>query len=355
VTGNAREHEKISIMMPVITVLECQKGRLSQLSSEALGAAQELASLLGTVVDAIVMGSGSEGAVSEVASYDIRQVLHLTGAQLETYTPDVFTLALSNALNNLDASFVVLPHSYQVREFAPKLTARMDLPFLSDCTGFRLDGEDVVFSRQVYQGKLYADVSFAGAQPYFVSVQAGSFRSGRRRPDGSLAPKTKIEMPEYIGKIRTRPLERVQETERILDLSQSNVIVAVGRGLKEAENLPMVEELARALNGQVAGSRPVCDNGWLAMDRQVGSSGQTVAPNLYLAIGISGAIQHVVGMKGSRKIVAINKDPNAPIFDIADIGIVANLFDVVPSITKEIIKIKQERNDSASLQSDSSS
>jgi electron transfer flavoprotein alpha subunit len=339
---------------PIFTVLESQQGKVSQLSWEALGAAQELAASLGTCTEAIVISWDDARPAAEAASYDVRRVIHITGRDLERYTPDAFVMALSDVLKELAAHFVILPHSYQVREFAPKLAAKMDRAFLSDCTGFRMDGEYLVFSRQLYQGKVYADVSFAGPSPYFVSVQAGSFRSAQRSASGSVAPTDTINIPEHAGRMRTRPLQRVQESTRILDLSVSEVIVAVGRGIKEAENLPLVEQLAQALGGQIAGSRPVCDSGWLPMDRQVGSSGQTVAPKLYFAIGISGAIQHVVGMKGSRKIVAINKDANAPIFEVADIGIVGDLFNVVPAITSEVLRVKEARDSShPSLDADS--
>jgi electron transfer flavoprotein alpha subunit len=338
----------------IFTVLESHQGKVSQLSWESLGAAQELAASLGTCTEAIVIGWDDTRPAAEAASYDVRRVIHISGRDLERYTPDAFVMALSDVLKQLDAHFVILPHSYQVREFAPKLAAKMDRAFLSDCTAFRRDGEDLVFSRQLYQGKVYADISFAGPSPYFVSVQAGSFRAAQRSTNGSVAPTNVINIPEHPEKIRTRPMQRVQESTRTVDLSASEVIVAVGRGIKEAENLPLVEQLAEALGGQIGGSRPVCDSGWLPMDRQVGSSGQTVAPKLYFAIGISGAIQHVVGMKGSRKIVAINKDPNAPIFEVADIGIVGDLFDVVPAITNEISRLKEARDSSHhSLNSDS--
>ena len=325
----------------IIAILEHQDGKIVRLSWEALAAAQKLGAALNLPVEAMVLGSGLGHLAGQVAACKVTQVINLDAAELSQYTPDAYCLALHGAVAIRNPSYVLLPHTYQVREFAPKLAARMGRAILSDCTGFRIEGGEVIFSRQLYQGKLSADLSFEGDGPYFISVQAGSFPAAQLERGENPAPVIveRVELPN--DSIRTIPLERVQEAKRTVDLSQAEVIVAVGRGIKEAENLPLVEKLAAALGGQIAGSRPICDSGWLPMERQVGSSGQTVSPKLYFAIGISGAIQHLVGMKGSRTIVAINKDPNAPIFEVADFGIVANLFDVLPALTEEIIKARQ--------------
>ena len=195
-----------------------------------------------------------------------------------------------------------------------------------------------MFVRQLFQGKLNADIRQA-EKPQFVSIQAGAFRAAE--PGGESHPMENFAVTLEASQIRSRPEAPFQETQRSVDLGSADLIVSVGRGIKEKENLPMVEALAAALGAELAASRPICDNGWLPMERQVGSSGQTVAPKAYFALGISGAIQHLVGMKGSKIVVAINKDENAPIFETADYGIVGDLFEIVPALTEEIKKVKE--------------
>jgi electron transfer flavoprotein alpha subunit len=243
----------------------------------------------------------------------------------------------------LDPAFVVFPHTYQVRDFAPRLAARFGQVLLADLIGLRKDGDNFIFVRQLFQGKLNADYRHSGSGPCFLSVQAGAFRTDSLETASLEAGSTSVEAfaPQLDGgSIRSKPDAPFREAAQTVDLGSAPIIVSVGRGIKEQDNLPMVEELAQALGGEIAASRPICDNGWLPMERQVGSSGQTVSPKLYLAIGISGAIQHLVGMKGSKTVVAINKDENAPIFEVADYGIVGDLFDVVPALTEAVKKAK---------------
>ena len=190
--------------------------------------------------------------------------------------------------------------------------------------------------RQLFQGKLNADVRITGAAPYFISIQAGAYRADQLQT-GSPAVEP-FEAQIDPSQIRSKPEEPFRESGRAVDLTAADIIVSVGRGIKEKDNIPLVEELAQALGAELAASRPICDNGWLPMERQVGSSGQTVSPKVYVAVGISGAIQHLVGMKGAKTIIAINKDPEAPIFEVADYGIVGDLFEVVPAITAEVKK-----------------
>ncbi|MBI3667807.1 MAG: electron transfer flavoprotein subunit alpha/FixB family protein [Acidobacteria bacterium] len=324
--------------MSILVVMEQQGGAWNKMSWEALAAGVELGKALDRPVAAALLGSetGLEALEAELAAYGVERVLSLRHSLLGEYTPDGYALALRQLIQRAGPLLVLLAHTYQARDFAPKLAASLDRAFISDVVGCRVDDGGPVFVRQLFQGKMNADVVFAGGPPYFVSVQAGAFRADRLEKGGAPAP---IEHPSVsldAAQIRTRPLERFQEAKRTVDLATAEIIVAVGRGIKDPANLPMVEKLAQALGAEVGASRPVCDSGWLPLERQVGSSGQTVAPKLYIALGISGAIQHLVGMKGSRTVVAVNKDSSAPIFEVADYGIVGSLFDIVPALTEAI-------------------
>jgi electron transfer flavoprotein alpha subunit len=232
----------------------------------------------------------------------------------------------------------VFPHTYQVRDFLPKLATSRNRVAVSDVIAHRVENGRAIVVRQLFQGKVNADVRFGGEFPHFASLQAGAYRADQVA-EGTAA--VEVFHPSILpGQIRTAPQELFRESQRAVDLGAADIIVSVGRGIKEADNIALVQELADALGGELAASRPICDAGWLPMERQVGSSGQTVAPKLYLAVGISGAIQHLVGMKGSRTVVAINKDADAPIFEVADYGIVGDLFQVVPELIAAVKKAK---------------
>jgi electron transfer flavoprotein alpha subunit len=229
---------------------------------------------------------------------------------------------------------VLLPHTYQTRDFAPKLAARLDRAILTDVTAVKA-GASPVFVRPMFQGKLTADVVPEGPAPHFVTFQIGAFRVDQAQKGGT-APVRALAVTVDASAIREKPEAPFQQAKQAVDLSQAERIVSVGRGIKEQANIQVAEKLAHAIGAEIAASRPICDAGWLPMERQVGSSGQTVAPKLYLALGISGAIQHLVGMKGANTIVAINKDPDAPIFEVADYGIVGDLFEIVPAIIEAV-------------------
>ena len=324
----------------ILTIMEQQQGKLNRMSWEALAAAQQIGGQLSKPVEALVLGQGIRSIAEEVAGKRLACVRLIEDPLLEEYTPDAYCQALSEAIAAQKPYLVIMPHTYQVRDFAPKLATMLGRSLVSDCISYRVDNNELVFTRQLFQGKMNADISFGCEPPCFVSVQAGCFRADQLAVATAPAPIEAFTPKIEAIKVRTKPLERFKEAKGAVDLTQAEIIVAVGRGIKDQENLPLVQKLAEALGAELGGSRPICDNGWLPMERQVGSSGQTVAPKLYLAVGISGAIQHLVGMKGSRTIVAINKDPHAPIFEVADYGIVGNLFDVVPALTEEVIKAK---------------
>jgi len=292
-------------------------------------------------VSALVIGKGVAAFADELAAKDVAGVLSVEHDLLEAYTPDGFCVALKQVIENAKPDLVLFPHTYQVRDFAPKLAAMLGKGMIGDCIGYRNEGEKLVFVRQMFQGKTAADVTFAGAAPWFASFQSGAFRADllAAHPSGK-APVNSVAVSLSAEQIRTKPLNLFKEAKSAVDLTQAPLIVAIGRGIKSPENIPQAEALAKALGAEIAASRPICDEGWLPMERQIGSSGQTVAPKLYLALGISGAIQHVVGMKGARTIVAINKDANAPIFEIADYGVVGDIFEIMPALTEALEKAK---------------
>jgi electron transfer flavoprotein alpha subunit len=324
----------------ILVVVEQREGKLNRVSFETIAGAQAIAAETGWTLEAAVLGSGVDEIAAEVAQKKLAKVYAVESAKLEPYTPDGCVTALKQFLAQRPSRLVLMPHTYQVRDFAPQLATALGKPLISDCIGFRQDGGTLLFTRSVFQGKFAADVAFAAEPPHFVTFQTGAFRADKAEAGASPAPVEKVGVEIADGAIRTHPEAPFKEAKQAVDLTQAEIIVAVGRGIKEEKNLALAKQLAEALGGELAASRPICDSGWLPMDRQIGSSGQTVAPKLYLALGISGAIQHIVGMKGSRAIVAVNKDAEAPIFEVADYGVVANLFDVVPPLIEEIKKAK---------------
>ncbi len=326
--------------MNILIIAEQREGKWNKTSFETLSAAQQIAGAAGGNLAGVVIGKGVAALAAELAVSKLDEVLLVEHDLLEKYTPDGFTLALEQVIALAKPDLVLLPHTYQVRDFAPKLAASLGKGMIADCIGCRNDGGKLVFVRQMFQGKTAADVTFAGAPPWFASLQAGAFRADQVVVGSAKAPVRSVSVELKPEQIRTKPLELFREAKQAVDLTQAPIIVAIGRGIKAPENIAIAERLAKLLGGEVAASRPVCDEGWLPMERQIGSSGQTVAPKLYLALGISGAIQHVVGMKGSRTIVAINKDQNAPIFEVADYGIVGDIFEIIPALTEELEKAK---------------
>jgi electron transfer flavoprotein alpha subunit len=322
----------------ILVVMEQQGGAWNRLSWETLAAGQQLATETARPLSAAVLGQGITALAGELGAKKLDRVHVVNHELLAMYTADGYTAALEQLIRKSEPAIVLFPHTYQVRDFAPKLATRFGRVLVSDAIGFRVEAGSPIFVRQLFQGKLNADVKSEGAGLQFASIQAGAFRADRIE-EGS-APLEDFVPELNSNEIRAKPSEPFRESSRAVDLTAAELIVAVGRGIKEKENITLVEELAKALGAELAASRPICDNGWLPMERQVGSSGQTVSPKAYIAIGISGAIQHLVGMKGAKTIVAINKDANAPIFEVADYGIVGDLFEIVPALTEEAKKAK---------------
>ncbi len=320
-------------MSCVLVVVEQRAGRISRISWEAVAAGQRLGSQLGLPVSAAIVGVQTESLAAEIATRPIDKVVRVEHPLLAHYSADGFTLALQQLVQNESPTQVVFPHTYQVRDYAPALAARLGQVLIGDVVAI---GDGPVFTRQLLQGRLNGSYRHTGSGPCFVSVQAGAFRAEIAETGARPAEIETFAPTIDPSQIRTIPSEPFRGSEQTVDLGSAQLIVSVGRGIKEAENIPLVQELAAALGAELAASRPICDNGWLPLERQVGSSGQTVSPKLYLAVGISGAIQHLVGMKGSQCVVAINKDPDAPIFEVADYGIVGDLFEVVPALIEEV-------------------
>jgi electron transfer flavoprotein alpha subunit len=324
----------------ILVIIEQREGKLNRVSWETLTAAQGLAAETGWSLEAAVAGSGVASLANEIAGKKVAKVYAIESRKLEPYTADAFAAGLKQVIASKSPKLVLMPHTYQVRDFVPKLTTAMGRAVISDCVGYKKDGGKLLFTRQMFQGKLAADVSFTSDPPWFVTFQNGAFRGDQVQAGAAAAPVETVNVEIADGVVRNKPQEVFKEAKQAVDLTQAEIIVSVGRGIKEQKNIELAKQLAEALGGELAASRPICDSGWLPMDRQIGSSGQTVAPKLYLALGISGAIQHIVGMKGARTIIAINKDSEAPIFEIADYAVVGNLFDVVPPLIEEVKKAK---------------
>jgi electron transfer flavoprotein alpha subunit len=324
----------------ILVIAEQRDGKLSRVTSEILAAGQALAAETGWTLEAAVLGANVLPLAQEIAGKKLSKVYALESPKLDPYTPDAFAAALRQFIADKQPSIVLMPHTYQVRDFVPKLATSMGRTVISDCIGYKKDGGKLLFTRQMFQGKFAADVSFTCDAPWFVTFQNGAFRGDKAEAGSSAAAVESVKIDIADGVVRTQPQEVFKEAKQAVDLTQAEIIVAVGRGIKEQKNIELAKQLAEALGGELAASRPICDSGWLAMDRQIGSSGQTVAPKLYLALGISGAIQHIVGMKGARTIIAVNKDSEAPIFEIADYAVVGNLFDIVPPLIEAIKKAK---------------
>lgn len=324
-------------MNGVLIVLENQNRNaeavVSRASLEALAAGQLLAQSAVLDCCAAILGTTPAGPLAMKVStlYEVRHQL------LQSYTADGYILALQQLIEKLQPAYVVFPHTYQVRDFAPALATRFNRVLISDVIGFH---EGPVFVRQLFQGKLNADYRAIGAGPVFVSIQAGSIGADAVQPSNEPAPVEIFRPAISADQIRTTPSAPFRESAHTVDLTTAPVIVSVGRGIREQENIALVQALADALGAELAASRPICDAGWVPMERQVGSSGQTVSPRLYLAIGISGAIQHLVGIKGSKTVIAINKDEHAPIFEVADYGVAGDLFEIVPALTKAVLAQK---------------
>jgi electron transfer flavoprotein alpha subunit len=318
----------------ILVVAEQRDGTLNRATLETIAAAQKLAGEM--PVKAVVFGQSIAPVAQQLAT-TVSEVLAVEHPTLAAYTPDGFTLALQQIVAMTPPAYLLFPHTYQTRDYAPMAAVRLGGSLITDVTGIHGSGATATFLRPMFQGKLSAEVRPQGKGPRCITVQIGAFRADSvKRGEGGVVTRVEVNIdPSAIRQTAEAPFK---EAKQAVDLGQAERIVAVGRGIKSQENIALAERLAKAMSAEIAASRPICDSGWLPMDRQIGSSGQTVAPKLYVALGISGAIQHLVGMKGARTIVAINKDADAPIFEVADYGIAGDLFEIVPALVNELEK-----------------
>ncbi len=323
-------------MSDILVFIEHKNCVLNKTSLEAIAAAQSIGKDLGLTVAAVIPCDQDCALAETIAKYELEKVIVARNPKLNIYTPDAYADAFEEVIKKENPKYVVMSHSYQVRDFAPKVAARLGKEVVGDCIRYQADGGKLVLTRRIFLGKLDADVTIGGDAPFFVTFQSGAFR-GDNAEKGSASIES---IDVNVGDVRMVAEEPFQEAKASVDLTKSEIIVAVGRGIKSQENIAIAQQLADVLGADLAASRPICDADWLPIDRQIGSSGQTVAPKVYIALGISGAIQHIVGMKNAGTIIAINKDAEAPIFDIADYGIVGDLFEAVPALVEEIKKAK---------------
>ena len=322
-------------MREIFILAEHRGGELRDITLEMLSKGRELAQIMDAQLVTGLLGHKVAG-FSETLKKWAHQVVVVEDQRLENFNADAYQMVLSTIIKERQPDLTIIGHTAFGVDVAPPLAAELDLPLVTDCVDLQLRDGLPLAIRQVYGGKLSAEVSFVGSQ-CMVTVRSGAFPVAGEDLQGQVVA---VDSP-LTGEISYRKfLEYIEAAVGDVDITQADVVIAVGRGIKEEKNMPLVEELAKSLGGVLACSRPVTDSGWLPADRQVGQSGRTVKPKLYLAVGISGAFQHVAGMGGSETVVAINKDPNAPIFSIAQYGIVGDLFQVVPALTEKIAELK---------------
>lgn len=322
----------------ILVVLENQRGNIHAFSKEAVAAGQSLASQLGMDVSILCMGENARSLKEQAKDYKAKNLILAEHDMTNAYSADGYSKVLSDVIKNVSPQYVVMGHSYMVRDFLPRVSAKLDLPFVSDIISVTYDGDNPVFARQVFNAKLATNIQpDSSSNTTLLSFQSAAFSSDEIELGGSDAASV-LEVSLNNEDIKSNSEPEFQESASGVDLTTADVIVSVGRGIESQDNIPMVESLAKAMGAEIASSRPVVDMGWLPSYRQVGSSGQSVSPNLYFSVGISGAIQHVVGMKGSKNIIAINKDEEAPIFEIADYAVIGDLMEIVPKLTEELKK-----------------
>ena len=320
--------------MDILVVLEGANGTIHRISKEALAAAQALGKDINQNVSVLAFGKDSDNLSKEASNFNVNEVILVEDDNLNSYSADAYAETIKQVVEKESPKYVIMGYSYLVRDFFPKVSARLQKPLITDVIGYKTDGGKTLFTKQVIHGKLTVDIESKVEGPVLVGFQSAAY-SADNLENGSAEVRT-VAVTLDPAQLKTTSEEPFQEESGGIDLTAADKIISIGRGIGKEENMPMVKDLAVALKAEIGASRPIVDSGWLPNSHQVGSSGQSVTPNLYLALGISGAIQHVVGMKGSKNIVAINRDPDAPIFEVADYGVVGDILEIVPKLTEAV-------------------
>ena len=324
--------------MDILIVLEESNGQIHRMGLESIAAGQRLSDEMGLTAGALVLGGNADGLADQASKYQLGEVLKVNDALLESYSADGYSEAVKQIIDQENPTYVLFGHTYQVRDYVPRLSAKLNKPFLVDNIAIRVENGQPIFTKQMFNAKLSADIEANGSGPFLVSFQSAAFSMDAAAAGSASIRESTVQLDTAM--IRTKSEPPFQEEAGGVDLTSADIIVSIGRGIGKEENIPLAVELSKALGGELAASRPVVDSGWLPSAHQIGSSGQSVSPKLYLALGISGAIQHVVGMKGSKNIVTINKDPDAPIFEISDYGVVGDILEIIPKLTEAIQALK---------------
>jgi len=324
--------------MDILIVLEESNGQIHRMGLESIAAGQRLSDEMGLTAGALVLGGNADGLADQASKYQLGEVLKVNDALLESYSADGYSEAVKQIIDQENPTYVLFGHTYQVRDYVPRLSAKLNKPFLVDNIAIRVENGQPIFTKQMFNAKLSADVEANGSGPFLVSFQSAAFSMDAAAAGSASIRESTVQLDTAM--IRTKSEPPFQEEAGGVDLTSADIIVSIGRGIGKEENIPLAVELSKAIGGELAASRPVVDSGWLPSAHQIGSSGQSVSPKLYLALGISGAIQHVVGMKGSKNIVTINKDPDAPIFEISDYGVVGDILEIIPKLTEAIQALK---------------
>ncbi|RMF10701.1 MAG: electron transfer flavoprotein subunit alpha/FixB family protein [Candidatus Neomarinimicrobiota bacterium] len=320
--------------MDILVFLENQQGTLHRISREAVVAAQEFAREPGLSVAAFWLGTLPPGVAEELNALGVAEWIQVSSPVLNDYSADGYTAAFCELIRQEQPRYIFMGHSYRVRDFVPRVSTRLNRPFISDVIHFAWKEQGPVFTKQIFNAKMVTDMQAQGDGPVLVSFQAAAFSEEKLAAGSPAAREMTLDLPADI--VRSRAEEPFQEETGGVDLTAADLIVSIGRGIGKKENIPLAQALADKMGAELGSSRPLVDAGWMPPQRQVGSSGQSVAPKLYFALGISGAIQHVIGMKGSKNVVAINKDPEAPIFEIADYGVVGDILELIPLLTEAL-------------------
>jgi len=321
----------------VLVIVDSGENSIRQVSHEAISLARELTSDSEGVVSALIAGSNLGEAAERLTQSPADVIQVLDHESLAPFDPEVWCTALNEVIRSRQPDLVLMGQTYRNMDLAPRLSARLRTALVTGCTGYRKDSGEVLFVRPMFRGKLNADIRLQSPKPWLVTIQPGAFNVNEAAGSAQVEH-LELEVPPTARS--WEPLGTSEVARERVDLSRADVIVGVGRGIKKQENLRLAEDLADVLHAEIGASRPVVDSNWLERDRQIGSSGQTVSPRLYISLGISGAIQHVVGIKNSGCIVAVNNDPNAPIFNLATYGIVGDIEAIVPLLTQHLRQIQ---------------